>query len=44
MIAATPPGNDSVTVGEDGVDVDVNDGDTQVEADLDEDPGVTVRD
>ena len=37
-------GDDSVTVNKDGVDVDVNDGDTQVKADLDEDPGVTVRD
>jgi hypothetical protein len=37
-------GDDSVTVNEDGVEVDVDDGDTRIEADIDEDPGVTVRD
>ena len=37
-------GGDSVTIDEDGVEVDVDDGDTEVEADIDEDPGVTVRD
>jgi hypothetical protein len=37
-------GDDSVSVGEDGVDVNVNDGDTEVKADIDDDPGVTVRD
>lgn len=37
-------GDDSVTIGEDGVDVHAGDGDTSVQADIDEDPSVTVRD
>ena len=37
-------GGDSVTVDRDGVRANINDGDTSVEADIDEDPSVTVRD
>lgn len=37
-------GDDSVTISEDGVTADVDDGDTSVTADIDEDPSVTVRD
>jgi hypothetical protein len=36
--------DDRVTVNEDGVEVEVDDGDTEVEARIDEDPSVTVRD
>ena len=35
--------SDSLTVDEDGVSADINDGDTSVEADLDEDPSATVN-
>lgn len=37
-------GDDRVTINEDGMQADINDGDTSVTADIDEDPGVTVRD
>ena len=44
VVGVPTEGDDSVTVGEDGVEVDVDDGDTRIKADIDEDPGVTVRD
>ena len=34
---------DSVTIGEDGVDAQINDGDTSITADVDEDPSMTVE-
>jgi ABC-type Fe3+-hydroxamate transport system substrate-binding protein len=37
-------GDDSVTISEDGVQANINDGGTSVTADIDETPGVTVRD
>jgi hypothetical protein len=44
VVGVPAEGDDSVTVGEDGVEVDIDDGDTEIEADIDEDPSVTVRD
>jgi hypothetical protein len=35
---------DSVTLDRNGVRADINDGDTSIEADIGEDPSVTVRD
>ncbi|AKM08919.1 hypothetical protein [Croceicoccus naphthovorans] len=35
---------DSLTVSEDGLDAQINDGDTSVTADIDEDPSMTVTD
>jgi hypothetical protein len=37
-------GDDRVTITEGGMQADINDGDTSVTADIDENPGVTVRD
>ena len=34
---------DSVTIGEEGVDAQINDGDTSITADVDEDPSMTVE-
>ena len=34
---------DRVSIGEDGVEADVNDGDTRVRADVDDDPSLTVE-
>ena len=42
--AEEPAADDTVSVSEDGVEVDIDDGDTSVEADVDEDPSMTVRD
>ena len=39
-----PTADDTVSVSEEGLEVDVDDGDTSVEADVDEDPSMTVRD
>lgn len=40
----TIEGDDTVTIDESGVTADINDGDTSVQADIDEDPSMTVQD
>ena len=40
----TMEADDTVSIDENGVEADINDGDTSVEADIDEDPSMTVQD